>query len=897
MAVLETDILQTKLSPPFVRSDLVLRPRLTERFSINQNTRITLVCAPAGYGKSTVVAEYLATEALRDVRVAWLSLDEDDNDPKRFLTYLVASLTRASGLAAHEVLEMLQSPQSPPTKVILTSLIAQFENLPDQVVIVLDDYHLITAQAVHQVIMFMLDHLPAALRLVITSREDPPLPLARMRAGDHLVEIRADDLRFTAAEIGQFLEKNLGTLLSDEQLNDMDTRTEGWIAGLQLAALAMKGREDLPAFISAFTGSHRYILDYLTEEVLGRQSEEVTNFLLQTSILQRLCAPLCNAVTGRTDSQIILEQIEHSNLFLISLDDDRYWYRYHHLFGEMLLRRLHHIGSSSLKELHYRASFWLEHNGWIGEAVKHAISSGDTERVVELIETYGDRVWMSGDATTVLQWLSSLPETVIQQRPKLGMTYAFMLTAVDRFVEAEQCLVSVEHALANYVDENSDEYTSLSGQAATIRATVAIQLGYDVNLALAAGEQALAQLPDSLVRWRAWVTMIVGNSHFSIDSDLRNTMALLEEAIRLGEQADDMFTMLVALAYLTQVHLIQGKLNRIQNTSAQLLKQASKSGWKGLPAIGVARMSRAWVRYEHNDLDGAYQDIVEGHKAAQGYELKRVSLPSYVLLSRIKQVQGDATAAHELMQHAVTMMRTDNLIPASIGVYPWMAWLSLVQGDLESASQWGHEFELSLSTTIDPAFDFECITLARIWSEQGRYDEAQDLLGRLLLSVSEAGRMGRVVTIRVLQALIYRLQGNIDSALEALTHALSLGEAEGYLRTFVDEGAPMAALLRDAKMRGIAVEYVTHLLAAFDGKTQLVTMPHEHAASDDIEPLSERELEVLNLIADGASNREIADALVVSIGTVKKHLNNIFLKLDAHSRTQVVANARKYNIL
>ncbi|MBE0690443.1 MAG: helix-turn-helix transcriptional regulator, partial [Anaerolineae bacterium] len=602
-------------------------------------------------------------------------------------------LTNLESTSGDEILSLLQSPQPPSSKAMLTVLISHLETFPQHFVLVLDDYHVITTQTVHDAVAFLVDHLPPQMHLVLTSREDPPFPLARLRGRGQLSEIRVDDLRFTPDEAALFLQQALSIDLSTQQLAELDRRTEGWIAGLQLAALAMKGREDVAGFISAFTGSHRFILDYLIEEVLSRQSEDLQNFLLQTSILSRLSGPLCNAVTGRTDGQQALEQIEHGNMFLIGLDDERYWYRYHHLFAEVLRNRLIHTRDGQLAELHRRASIWFEENGWVGESVEHAILSQDSERVARLIESHGDRIWMRGEVVTLLRWLEALSDESIRMRPKLGLNHAFMLTAIDAFVEAEQRLLEIEPVLASLSDVDAATHTALLGQAATIRATIAIQLDYPEEITLAAGNQALAQLPESLVQWRAWAMMIVGNAQFAKNGDMATAQSLLEEATRLAERADDLFTHLVALAYLTQIYLIQGRLGQIEATCQSLFQRAGTLSWKGRPALGVARMSRAWVRYERNELMGAYEDVIEGQQATEGYELKRVCLPSFVLLARLERLRGDELKARELMQQAVEMMHRDRLIPASIAVSAWQAWLWLKQDDLASAIQWAQEIE------------------------------------------------------------------------------------------------------------------------------------------------------------------------------------------------------------
>ncbi|MCC6611881.1 MAG: hypothetical protein IT320_00305 [Anaerolineae bacterium] len=898
VAALASGILQTKLAPPPARADRIPRPRLTRQFSVSLERPLVLVCAPAGYGKTTLLSEWLVSDAGRDVSFAWLSLDEDDNDPARFLTYVISSLTRLEGIDSDEILSLLNSPQAPAPGTMLALLINHLEAFPQPLALVLDDYHVIVAQAVHNAVTFLLEHLPPQMHLVLISREDPPFPLARLRGSGQLMEIRADDLRFTADEAAAFLERSLGIHLNTQQLDELERRTEGWIAGLQLAALAMKGREDIAGFISAFTGSHRFILDYLIEEVLSRQSEDLQDFLLETSILNRLCGPLCDAVTGRSDGQLTLEYIERGNMFLIMLDDERYWYRYHHLFAEVLRNRLNRGHTDRLPDLHRRASSWFEANDWIGEAVEHAILAQDSDRVARLLEAYGDRIWRRGEVATVLRWMESLPDEVIRLRPKLGLNHAFMLTAIDAFVEAEKRLNEVERVLAELPDADNATQTALQGQAATIRATISIQLDYPKDITLAAGNQALAQLPESLVHWRAWAMMIVGNAHFALNSNIELAQNLLEEAINLGDKAGDLFTMLVALAYLTQIYLIQGKLGQIEVICRSLFERAGTLGWKGQPALGVARMSRAWVRYERNDLDGAHRDVIEGQLATEGYELKRVSLPSYVLLAYLERLSGNDGRASEIMQDAVDLMERENLTPASIAVSAHQAWLWLKQGDMAAASAWAQAVEPTTCDPLDAGLEFEHMTLARIQMAQGRLDAAQDLLARLHGAASAGGRKGRVIAIRVLQVLALKQQGRGEDALDQLSHVLALAEPEGFVRTFAEEGASMADLLRQALARGIAVDYVSRLLNAFGDKS-----PSENVSStswrvgEAIEPLSERELEVLHLIADGASNREIAQRLVISIGTVKKHVNNIFTKLDVRSRTQVIAIARQHHLL
>jgi len=685
----------------------------------------------------------------------------------------------------------------------------------------------------------------------------------------------------------------LGVELSAKQIIDLDTRTEGWIAGLQLAALAMKGRKDIAGFISAFTGSHRYILDYLTDEVLSRQSEALQSFLLQTSILNRLSGPLCDAVMERSDGQALLEQIERGNLFLISLDDERYWYRYHHLFADMLRRQLQQSNSDSVQALHRRASEWFEQHGWTGEAIEHALLGQEGLRAAALIEGYSENGWTRGEAATLLRWLEALPKDAVRARPKLGLKLAFMLMIVDALDEAEKCLIEVEQVLA---ESNIEEHVRvpLLGQAAAIRASILLQIRNDGEATLISGQEALAQLPASEVYWRGWTTMIMGMAEFTHKGDITAAQHTMEAAIKFGEKANDLITILIARTHLSRIYLVQGKLGQVESNCEQLLQYAALTNWSNHPALGFEKLDHSWVRYERNDLEGAYKDVTEGRLAVQDYYLKRNTLPSYVMLARLKQLQGAETEASELLRQAVEM----NLTPIPISLTAWQAWFWLMQGNHDAARQWAEAIEPTTYAALDPALEFEHMTLARIWMSEGRLEDVQRLLPRLLSATQAGKRMGRVIVISILQALAFRLQGNLAQALEILGYALSIAEPEGYVRTFVDEGEPMAELLREANKRGIAPEYVAKLLAAFDEALPTVAKSQpQHWIGEYAEALSERELEVLRLIADGASNREVAAQLYVSLGTVKKHLSNIFIKLDAHSRTQVIAVARQYKLL
>ncbi len=892
------ELLHTKLAIPIARADRVSRPRLTHKLNACLEHPLTVICAPAGFGKTTLITDWNEQPDKPYFPLAWLSLDEDDNDPIRFLIYLVSAVGTIHSHISDALLSRLQSPQPPHIKSFLTLLLNHLGELPNRFALVLDDYHLITAQPIHDVLTFLLDHRTSNMSLILTSRADPPLALGRLRAHNQMSEFRADDLRFTSEETATFLQHTLSIDFPDEQITALSTRTEGWVVGLQLAVLAMKGRKDALNFIAAFAGSHRYILDYLTDEVLSRQPELLQNFLMQTSILNRFTGSLCDAVTGRTDGQTLLEQVETGNLFLIPLDDDGYWYRYHHLFADMLRKRLQQIFPDLLSILYLRASKWFEQNGWIGEAVEHALRGQSYDRAGDLVELYGEKIWRRGEVSTLLRWINALPEETVQTRfeshPELGLNYALMLIMADEHTKAEYYVEKMEQTLSQQEHRfEADEYKLLLGRAAAVRSTLMLQLDNNGDGAISAAQQALANLPLSEVQWRGWVMLITGVAYYDAKGNLTEGERYLTEATSLSEKVNDVYTRMVVLSVLSKLHILQGKLRKAESVSNQLLQYIDHQDW-----MGQAYLNRSRVRYEHNDLSGALEDITETFHLMQDAPVKRVILESHFFLSQIKQIQGYEDEALDLMSRAVELMQVDNLGDYFNSGFARQAQLWLVQGNLTAVEEWANRIALTAHDDFSFAHEFEHITLARIQIAQGRLEEAQTLLARLCTLAIDAGRMGRVIAICALQSLAAKRQGKIEQAFTSLEYALSLAEPEDFVRTFVDEGIPMAELLHAALKRGIAPSYVAKLLAAFNHNMSSANVsPLQYRVSGDGEALSEREFDVLRLIAEGSSNREIAEQLIVSLGTVKKHLNNIFLKLDAHSRTQAIVIARKLNLL
>ena len=898
-------LLKTKLYVPPLRPEWVPRPRLVERFKVGLQSKLTLVSAPAGFGKTTMVSEGLRSS---QIPAGWVSLDEGDNDPTRFWSYFISSLQTVQADMGKSVLGLLQSPQPPPIQSILTTIINEMSGVNEEFALVLDDYHMIEAQPIHDAVNFLLNHLPPQAHLVIVSRVDPPLLLTRLRAQGQLMEARAADLRFSPEEATAFLNDVMELELSDEDIAVLESRTEGWIVSLQLAAVSMQGRKDISTFITAFSGSSRYILDYLTEEVLSRQEASTQTFLLKTAILDRFTASLCDAVTGRGDGRERLAQLEAANLFLVPLDDERKWYRYHYLFVDLLRNQLLQSQQGRLTELHLRASKWFEQEGLIGEAIHHTLGAKDFVRAANLIESVALTTIMQSNCSTVLSWLEKLPNGLITSRPWLCFSGALANQLTGHADVAEPLLQCAESAMSRAEEaqptESFPDHPRIRGYVITIRITRSLFEG-DIQRAIELCHEAFKYLPEDDLTARAAVTGNLGIAYWRI-GDLPAARRYLEEAETLGQASGHLYISLSAMSHLADIHRVQGHLYQ----AAQKYREALRLGaqWGGnepLPASGSAYIGLSRVLYEWNDIDEAIYHASIGTKLAErGGEVRSV-LIGYQLLAWQNQTCGKTKAMGEAL-HRAEEIRPKSVDPHTFRhASAWKARLSLVQGDLNAVHRWAVSQETKLNLQDVPDFwsELPYLTLVRLHIAQGEVDGIPGLLEGLCQKADEEKRTGSVIEILTVQSMALQAQGEVDQALATLERALSLAEPEGYVRTFVDEGEPMTKLLRLAASRSIAKKYVRKLLASFQRPTpgaesQPEALPTKGTVvpSPLVEPLSERELEVLQLIVAGMSNREIAEKLVIGEGTVKTHINNIYSKLDVQSRTQAIARARELKL-
>jgi len=904
-------LLTTKLHTPLHRANLVRRTRLLESLDRVLHRKLALVSAPAGYGKSTLVAEWIRALSNdgRARRTAWLSLESGDDDPTRFWTYLVAALQSAEPGLGQAPLTLLQStaaraPGPSHAEAFLTALINEMAEDEHSLVLVLDDYHVIHSPAIHDGLAFLLDHLPSRVHLVIATRADPPLPLSRLRAGDQLVELRAADLAFSSEESIRFLSDSMGLELSPEEIAALDAHTEGWIAGLHLAALARRASADRKAtgVLSGLRQTRRYILDYLTDEVFDRQAQAVQTFLLHTSIVGRLSAPLCDALLHDPaigdiplSGQETLRYLDRANLFITPLDEDLEWYRCHPLFADLLRKRLAEREPERIPQLHSRASAWFEEQGMTEDAIDHALQAQDAERAARLVAAHAEETLMRGENATVLRWIESLPEAEVVARPELCVFHAWALLVNGR--SPEQVASRLDQATHG---EAPDQIVAAT---AGLRASMALLQG-KIRDGIQLAEQALEHLPEARLFLRSIAADNLGMAYTLAGDQLAATQAF-EQVVRLARQAGNVMMEVAALCNLAGVQVLAGKLRLAGARYQEALELSTGARGQRLPVaarplLGLGELARQW-----NDLDGAASYLTEAMDLCTRYA-DLGTVVCCLTLARVRLAQKRRTEAEALIDKArslATASRATQMDDRIVAAAQTRLWLD--EGDLDRATRWALERDLHVPQEPDrlpdghradySLYELEHILLARLYLAQEKPGLALALLRPLRQTAERTGRGLRQVEILALEALALDQQGQEVEALTILQIALLLGETEGYVRTFLDEGAPMAQLLYRAAVQDVHPRYAQQLLAAFDLPASSPP-PTQHPEALT-EPLSPREREVLQLLAQGCSNQEIADALFLSLNTVKGHTRRIYAKLDVHSRNQAVARARVYGLL
>ena len=894
-------LLLTKLYIPPPRAKIVLRPRLIEWLNegLSAGRKLTLISASAGFGKTTLVSEWVA---ICGQPVAWLSLDEGDNDTTRFLTYLIAALQPVAPDIGEGTLAILQSPQPPPTETILTNLLNEISAIPDHFTLVLDDYHVIDSKPVDEAITFWVEHSPPQMHTVITTREDPHLPLARLRARGQLTELRTADLRFTPAEAAEFLNRMMGLNLRDVDITALETRTEGWIAGLQLAALSMQGRSDTAGFIKSFTGSHHFVLDYLIEEVLHQQPEDVQTFLLRTSILDRMCGPLCDAVLGSPSAsgQETLEYLERTNLFIVPLDSERRWYRYHHLFVDLLRQRLGK--PKEFAEFHLHASQWHAQNGNLGVAFHHAITAGDFIRAAGLAEAAWQGMNGSFQSVAWLGWVKKLPEEVIRVRPVLCTLLGRAFADAGKPEASELRLRDAERCLNGSDVANEAQLKPLPAMIALIRASNAQMQG---NLATTVkyAELALQIIPDDDLILRAQAIITLEVTHWArgnLESALQAIVDWMESMTQMGNHV-----FVVASAFAVGDLLVGlGRLSDAERTYKDALHLAAQHGTEAEHITAHHHLGLYMIYRQRGDNTRAAYHFKQAAELGLQTTLVDWQHRWHVAQAQMKEAEGDLETALTLLDEAKRVY-IQSAVPDLRPIAALKARIYLKQGCPDKARAWAAERGLSLADEVSYMHEFEYLTLARLEIANPLVNA---LLAQLLRAAEAQKRQGSELDILLVQALAYEAQGNRPQALAALEHALTVAEPEGYIRIFVDEGEPMLMLIANfrssiekqlSSSAPAQFAYTGKLLAAFaspDNKQSTTPALTAGASvknpkSEMVEPLSERELEVLKLLRSDLSGPEIAQQLSVSINTFRTHTKNIFIKLGVNDRRAAIRRA------
>ncbi len=914
VAASERDVLlATKLHVPRQQPGFVLRPRLVHALDEGLARRLILVAAPAGFGKTALLSSWVRQG---DGPVGWLSLDARDNDPARFWRHAVAALDRARPGIAERVDALLGPPTPASFGGLVTALINELADQPGDsgVLLVLNDYHLIDAQQVHESLLFLLEHLPPGLHVVLASRSDPPLPLARLRAAGQLTELRADDLRFTAEEAAALLREAAGDVLPTAAVAVLVARTEGWAAGLQLAGLSLSGQPDMAGFVAGFSGTHRYVLDYLTDEVLEGQTDQVREFLLETSVLERLSGGLCDAVTGRTDGQPMLEWVERANLFLVPLDEERGWWRYHQLFADLLRARLRQQQPGRVAALHHNAAAWCEEHGLADDAVHHALGAGDATSAARLIERHFDETFWPGELATVQRWLSALPAELADSRPRLCLVRAILALAGGDIEGAGQLLDAAERAS---VDAEDEPFEPSAGKAASLLV--------NVPAAIALCGASLAELrgdADGTAAFASQGLAKTGEGESMLDSTARWLLAMAEwlrGRVAEGEQAfaatiirwraaGERYSAAFACHHLGQVQRAQGRLDAALGTYQQALEITAAPGRPAMPAAGIAFVGMGEVTYQRNELEAAVRQVTEGIERCRQLTYTQPLATGLAALAWIRQAQGDRAGALEAMGEAGRVAPGPAVAGLLNPVPALRARLLLAQGEVTAAARWMDE--RSLSADDDPGYprEPEYLALARVLLAQDRPGPALTLLGRLHAAATAQGRTGSVIEIQALRALALAAAGDENAAVDTLARALVLGYPRGYVRVFADEGPPMSTLLgrlvaaqkADHNVaRQVPLGCLARLLRAF-GEPPTAASARQGAAvavPGLVEQLTPRELEILALLAAGTPNPRIAEQLVVSLDTVKKHVSHVLGKLGAANRTEAVTRARQLGLI
>jgi LuxR family maltose regulon positive regulatory protein len=881
-------LLSTKLFIPPIRPDQVLRPRLIDRLNQGLHRKLLLISAPAGFGKTTLVSAWRNES---EIPFCWVTQDESDNDIGRFLAYFIAALQSLDIDADEQLLTLIQPPRPSPIESILIPLINQITSSHQEFVMVLDDYHLIQNPEIHDLLTFMLDRGPPAMHLVIATREDPPLPLARFRGRGEMMEIRATDLRFSVSEGEILLNQIQGNELSKDSIETLINRADGWVTALQMVSIALKDKPDPAGYIRDLSGNQSYIADYLTDEVIYQQPDEIKDFLIKTSILDRLSGSLCHAITRQENSQAILKHLRDSNLFLSSLDDENCWFRYHRLFASLLHQRLLETQPKMIPALYLKASQWFDANGYPTEAIDYAFRGGHVVRAIDLIEIHARATIRRSEISTFIHWVEKLPEDLVHEKPSLGILYA-LAVLVNRGDK------QIAHA---FVDRITPEDDHLAGQLNTVKVMLAIfdgQISNGVELA----RQAMKHLPPEDLFFRTIAAWNLSGA-LALSGKPEEGVKVLEEVIDTSLVSHNYLIAIIALCRVASAEVQKGKLKAAKGMFEQAIDIATTDQKRPLPAAAEALMGLGNIYWEWYQFEPARKHLLESINLSKRWREFTI-IDSYVSLAHIRQSQGDAQGANQMMADALRIAaqysateKDDRYVASQ------QAHLRVRQGDLKAAWRWAtglslegyigaKKLDLTGSLGEDIILRFELIVFARLLIAEKQYGKALSLLNLLLPSLEELGFLNKILETHILMAIGMVGQGNVKRAISSLSMAINLAEPSGYSRIFLDEGQVMIKLLREYKAGRDKNEFADMLLNTRTHITEKSEIPPE-----TVDPLSEREIEILRLLATDLSAPEIAEHLFIAVSTIRTHTKNIYSKLGVHSRFEAISKAKERNLL
>ena len=880
-------LLNTKTRIPAVQTGLLQRPSLLNKLYSVSQTKLTLISAPAGFGKTALLSQWVKQNNLP---VAWVSLDENDNDPTLFWGYFIIALQNLKSSIGKTAFSCLQSPQPLPVESVLSSVINDITDNLTPFIFVLDDYHVITGKPVHEALLFLVDHLPEQMHLVIASRADPPLPLARFRVRNQLNEIRAADLRFSTAETSILLNEMMKLDLTAKDISALTARTEGWIASLQMAAISLKNRQDKSEFIARFSGSHRYILDYLTGEVLQHLDKDTLDFLLKTSILGRLSAPLCDAVVGTDNSQQMLEHLEEANLFIEPLDEMRQWYRYHQLFADLLHAQLQKIHPQLESQLHLNGSMWFEEAGYLEEAVHHALAGKDFERAAGLVEKLAEGLLAQSRIATLLRLINALSPETVDERPWLRTCYAWALLLSGQSVQVLKVLIAEDEIGFSEADEYQ---AKVRGHTMTIRGYLSRAQG-DIKHALQFAKEAVELLPTKDLTARSANALNLGIITY-MTGEVNQAAQYFRECSETALAGNNFYVAVESLCSLGDVQVEQGQLHQALETYQQAIDLGTKLGYgQPLPAAGHAYHGLGRLYYEWNNPEASLQHVLSGIKLNESAHLP-VSY-YYTTLSKIQLAQGKQDEASESLKKVDVAAFAGTL--DEIHLSSWKAGLLLIQGDKAALERWARAVETSMEINKVPDYSLELpyLTLLRIKIALGEIGQIPELLGILSQKAEKQARGRSVIEIGIVRALALMQSGEINAAVQELEKILLLAEPERFIRIFIDQGPILQQLLRQTLRISQEKDYIHSLLEVFP-KTGNQTAQISQTETAFTEYLNDREITILRFLAAGLSNNEIAGKLFLSLNTIKWYIRNLYGKLGVNSRVEAVNQARKLNLL